>query len=334
MRKRRRLSKKELEQREQQEAERESKARNDSEDRQQKIKVLWGFEKKELKKEKLKKQKLIDLLHSASLTKNDDLKDRVGELVELVGLQDCEIEYLGQFRRDVERMREHYPNELQNLIGKSWAADWDELNWDELIKIGNTPKLPEPTPTQKFEWKRGGYRWSGGVGLIEYEFGGAGEAAWNQPFAPLFGLPYQPTCLDDIFAGKAVSVRSQFVIVQVANPFFQPGRYKPGLQELFGMERHRLYRFLEKIPSVKKGRERLYDYRAVVKIMDALLKEEPAEHKKSLRGKTRRLWLGRADLRTRVLSGIAARINSLSVSRHIARAFLNVVRQYLPDSGK
>jgi hypothetical protein len=102
---------------------------------------------------------------------------------------------------------------------------------------------------------------------------------------------------------------------------------EPGLQNLFGMHRNR---FPKNLPAKEDGRETWYDYRAVVKTMRALLLEEPGEAKGSAR-----LWLrGDPILRTRVLSGIAARIDSLSVSGVIARAFLDVVRQYLPDSAK
>ena len=89
-------------------------------------------------------------------------------------------------------------------------------------------------------------------------------------------------------------------------------------------------RFPKNLPLKEDGREIWYDYRAVVEIMRALLLEKPGEGKGSAR-----LWLrGDPVLCTRVLSGIAARIGSLSVSGAIARAFLRIVRRYVPDSAK
>jgi hypothetical protein len=143
---------------------------------------------------------------------------------------------------------------------------------------------------------------------------------------------------------------------------------KPGLQRLFGMNRNR---FPKNLPGKKDGRETWYRFRAVEKIMRALL-SEPKERKTSARGAPRQLWLSDLsdpDLRMRVLSGIAARINNLAnlmsiqleetdVSklsdkelqfvrmvfehfqgypewqRGVAEAFLDVVRCHLPDSAK
>jgi hypothetical protein len=97
----------------------------------------------------------------------------------------------------------------------------------------------------------------------------------------------------------------------------------------FGIDRHRLRKLL---PGVKKG----YDWQAVVQIMESLLNEELPEGEKLGRGPPRKVWLydpKDPGLRTRVLSGIEARLNSLSVSGKIRTAFLKVIRRYLPDSG-
>ena len=51
---------------------------------------------------------------------------------------------------------------------------------------------------------------------------------------------------------------------------------EPGLQNLFGMHRNR---FPKNLPAKEDGRETWYDYRAVVKIMRALLLEKPGKAK-------------------------------------------------------
>ena len=97
------------------------------------------------------------------------------------------------------------------------------------------------------------------------------------------------------------------------------------------MNRHRLGKI------VQGGRKkRRYDWRDVVNIMSSLLSKDPREkRKKSKPGRPEQVpWLNDADLRTRVLSGIAGRINSVSVSNDIGRAFLEVVRPHLSDSAK
>lgn len=160
---------------------------------------------------------------------------------------------------------------------------------------------------------------SSGVGLIEYQFGGAGEAEWQRhSLSGPLGLPYEPTCLDKIFAGGRVKMHEREGEMM---SFWEPGASdsRAWPQNLFGMHRNR---FPKNLPAKEDGREIWYDYRAVVEIMRALLLEEARKGKGSVR-----LWL-RDDpvLRTRVFSGIAARIDSLSVSGAIARAFLGIRR--------
>ena len=88
--------------------------------------------------------------------------------------------------------------------------------------------------------------------MIEYEFGGQAEARAD--------FPYDPTCLDDILMGDGVIMED--------------------LEILFGMERHR---FPKKLPSVRAGRKIQYSALAVVKIMDALLREKLPERKPQAR---------------------------------------------------
>ena len=167
------------------------------------------------------------------------------------------------------------------------------------------------------EDKRRIRRQPGDVGLIEWEFGGGAEE--QRPRA----LPYEPTCLDEIFAGGAVRMRSEDIALntQSSGPlaWWLP---KVGLEELFGLERHR---FGKGLSPIEKSRERWYDYRAVVKIMHRLLSEEPPADKKKRRGKTPRLWPSNPALRMRVLIGIHERMESVSVSEDIWGAFTAVV---------
>ena len=108
-------------------AEKKEKARSESKDRRERIKILWDLDQekkatktrkeKSLAEQQLKRQKLKKLL--SGLPRSDDLLS----LVELVGLQNQEIEYLTQFRRDWERIDAHYPDQLENLNRASLFAE-------------------------------------------------------------------------------------------------------------------------------------------------------------------------------------------------------------------
>jgi hypothetical protein len=350
--KRRRLNKKERERLEQEIAQRESDARSESEDRQQRIKLLWDlkeqdlkgktYEQRKLKEQKLKEQKLktlqscIKLLAPEEeleeivreLLERAELKDHgllpwldicklVGEVVDLAHLQDREIDYLMQFRRDLERIRAYYPEKVENLSSASLFAEMQPLI---------EQKLAEENPKKEWERKRGRYR-----RLIEYEFGGEAEA--NLRKSSLFGLsglPYQPSCLDDILRGGVGEVKMQpsfwgppIAVDTVTN--------MRRLQDLFGMYRDR---FPKELRGRRMGTKIVYDWCAVVKIMDALLSERRGPRKRSVPGRPRTLWLSDPDLCNRVLSGIEARVNSISPSKQIATAFLDLVRRHRVDSAK
>jgi hypothetical protein len=349
-------AKKEFERRERELAEEKAKGRSDSEDRQEKIKVLWGLDEQQiraaknpkerkLKEQKLKAQKLQQLLKSVEdLAGNHDLVDRVSELIELAGSQDREIEYLMKFRRDWEQIEAHYPDRLENLYTASLFGPFDAF----------MEKLLSEQKPKNFEDTRRRYKLSSGVGLIENEFGGAGEAEWRKhSLSGPLGLPYQPTCLDKIFAGGAVKMHES---EGERMDFWSPGHRirEPGLQNLFGMHRNR---FPKNLPVKEDGREIWYDYRAAVKIMHRLLSEKPRESESPTRGRTRQPWPSNPSLRIRVLTGIVARMESLSVSQAIWGAFMAVachhlgigettrtkhlkekvaalIRRYLPDSAK
>jgi hypothetical protein len=181
------------------------------------------------------------------------------------------------------------------------------------------------------------------VGDIEWEFGGvrpANTSDMNDSATNDLKPREPPTCLDDIFCGRAVNMQ--------------------GLVKLFGIHRHRLSQLLG---ENKKGRETSYDYRQVTNIMDTLL-EKPRKRKSSGRGRSpRQPWLSdppptvwhpvnyfwdvrhycrslrgnvHESLRSRVLTGIEARINGVSegVPKRIKSAFLTVIRCHLPDLGQ
>jgi len=91
-------------------------------------------------------------------------------------------------------------------------------------------------------------------------------------------------------------------------------------------------------------------------VMDALLSEPPRKRRGRVGRPPRKVWLSdlsnewsadwsvphycpsvrnlREHLRSRVLRGIEARINSVCTSEHIKSAFLKVIRRHLPSSGR
>jgi len=164
---------------------------------------------------------------------------------------------------------------------------------------------------------------------IEYQFGGGLEAEFRKRL-PLLALgpydpSYQPVCLDNIFAGKPVKMRT--------------------LEDLFlGIDRKRFGKLLR--PSVKtigpatnlrQKREYHYDWRDVIQIMDGLLKKRPRQkRKKSKPGPAQQIWLNDKDLRERVLRGIEARLKSspVPVREDIRSAFLKVIHDHLQKIGK
>jgi hypothetical protein len=308
-------------------ADRKTKARSESEDRRENIKRL----SKECKGLPRRRDfdELLDELEKLNNKFGSSLSDRIRSLHQLAELQDREIEYLTQFRRDWEQIEAHYPGLLENLRTQSLFLE---------LGLRSEGQSVEERPGKAWERKHGDYKWCGGVGLIEYEFGGAAEAKWYEWTHGLSatGEPYQPTCLDDIFAGGAVHMHnSEREAVFLGQP--KPHRIlQPGLQLLFGMHSNGFQKNLTSFTNRRNRRERLYDYRAVTEIMEALLK--PREGKTSVRGGPRRLWPSDPDLRTPVLSRIEARINSLSVPEqikpHIKAKFLAVVHRPPPDSAK
>jgi hypothetical protein len=210
---------------------------------------------------------------------------------------------LRQSHQCLDKIRKYSPNELENLVSTSSAREFRAF----VSALSGT--LPEPPPTRKYERQRRSWR-RNFFSSIEYQFGGAAEAERRKPLS--HGLPYEPTCLDDIFVGETVNMQS--------------------LEDLFfGLERHRLSKALQ---GVQKRR---YDYRAVAKIMEALLSEKRRKKRKRRGRPLRKPWLddpNDTNRRRRVLTGIKARIHRLSVDEEICDTFLAVIRRHLPNSGK
>jgi len=315
------MSKKEFERLKREIAEREAKARSESEDRQEKIKVLL----KECKGLPNRRDfnELLDELEKLTNKYGSSLSDRLRSLRQLVELQDREIEYLTQFREDWELIRAYYPEQLENLRGVCAVAQLQPFIERQLA--GEEPK-------KSWEYKRRLYKLPGGIGLIEYEFGGAGETEWRK-LSSLSGMSYKPRCLDDIFTGGTVKMHdSEGDIFFIGTTHRIP---KPGLQLLFGMDRNRFPNNLQSVKNPRNRRERLYDHRAVTKIMDALLSEKATIREEGARGGSeKKRWPGNPDLRACVLRGIEDRMNSISVPQRIKSAFLKVIRNHLADSAK
>jgi hypothetical protein len=206
----------------------------------------------------------------------------------------------------LERIRNFYPQELENLSDASLAELWPLFE----KQFGETGKKDA-----KKKWERTKRRSHGGwLDSIEYQFGGAGEAAWQKsPFSALLGQPYKPTCLGKILNGTPINMRE--------------------LQDLFWPLRRD--RFPKDLPRDRKVREIVYPLRALLITMEAFLNEKPKERKRA-RGKARRIWLRDPKdpgLRIRVLRRMEAHIKSIA-SEEIADPFLAVIDRYLPDSAE
>jgi hypothetical protein len=116
------VNKKEVERIRQEHAERESKARSESEHRQERISVLW----KELRQEFKQSPDSIKEL----------AKDELGKtLLELLNLQRCEIEHLRAFCQLVQQIRNRFPIEWKKLSSANTCAN---LNEDRVCSVANT----------------------------------------------------------------------------------------------------------------------------------------------------------------------------------------------------
>jgi hypothetical protein len=233
-------------------------------------------------------------------------------LIELVQLQKGEIEYFQRFKRKWEEIEAYDAAGLERLLATAWRA-----------------RVGEP----KYERRRRGYC-RDGVGLIEYEFGGEGEAWWRRGLVFWSGVPYEPTCLDDILRGGVGEVRTLPGIAGAPVPSppvtLDTRTNMQRLEELFGMDRKRFPKKLQ-LHRRKKSREIVYEWRGVVEIMLALLKETLLSEKRrkgKKPGPPKRTWLEKPEVRSRVLSGIEKRIKVVCTDPEIARAFLDLIQEF------
>lgn len=227
-------------------------------------------------------------------------------LVELVLLQRCEIEYLTSFGNLVQQLNERFPKEWQDLEFQNALA---EVNRIASVVL---PRWPPRSPKQKQEDTRRRQFANDRVGLIEFQFGGGLELVFRTDplLAPLRShFPtLGPTCLDEVFAGGTVAMET--------------------LEDLFWMHRNRF----GQLPIIKKGRERLYNYHAVLLIMDKLLYEKRPMHQPA--GRRLRIWLSKPDVRKRVLVGLEMRVGSFPMPEKIRTQFLALLHRHLQDSAK
>jgi len=164
------MSKKELEKSKRKLAEQQAIDREKSKNRQEKLIVRWDLDLQKLKDSKnpeerrlielrLKGEKLRKLRSGFRSSLNDNvLWDELGELIEIVLLQDEEIEYLAQFRRGWELIEAHYPHELKSLWGRSFHVSFQR----SVEKLTTRRDAKEA-----WELKRQHYKGN----LIEWEFG-------------------------------------------------------------------------------------------------------------------------------------------------------------------
>ena len=286
------MNKRELDRLKRQRAEQESKAGSESERRGEKITVVW----RELRQHFAKPSDAVKELANSDLGK---------ALLELLTLLQCEIEELTQDQQVVEEIHQHFPTEWDKLRAAIASVRLDKIAAAVLPRVKLSPK-------QAKEGERRRQFASGGVGLIEFEFGGELEAWWHKelllfPFWPHFQT-FGPTCLDNIFIKGAVSMKR--------------------LEDLFWRHRSRF----GKLPIITNGRDKLYDYQAVLLIMERLLNEKRSATK--TRGRRLRIWLSDPDGRFRVLRAIEARVNSFQMPRQIRLAFLTLLHRHMPDSAK
>jgi len=220
-------------------------------------------------------------------------------LVELVERQRHQIEYLTSFQRDWERIHAYYPEQLENLSIESSLRR--VLSLKEVQQQFIQRLEAEKKPKQAYDVKRR-FVSAPDSGEIKYQC----LRRMNYPIVPWDIFVF--VCLDDIFGGRSVKMQK--------------------LQNLFGMSRNR---FPKELPSVKKGRETWYDYRAVVIIMDALLSEQPRRQKTRLRGRSlRHPWLSNPRDISRVFSAIRTRMRYVAAPEEIVSAFLALLHRHRP----
>ena len=206
--------------------------------------------------------------------------------------------------RDLVRLIDIRPKQLDALLSEVIREEIQQLinaNPD-IFKLNKTRAKITTSEERKrrikaaknrYELSRSTYL---GHGLIEREFS-------SEPLTLLPGfLPELPSggpCLDEIFRGGATRMCDEMY----------------SLQSLFGQSRKKL---LAARPGIRRGREVVYDFRAVLRCMQALLK----------RAGENAPWLRDASLRQLVLSRILFRAREVATPE-IAAAFEKTLLRYL-----
>jgi hypothetical protein len=212
----------------------------------------------------------------------------------------------------LESIRQYYSKELENLSDASGTA-WIRETFRGLFQV---------TPGKKqYEGKR---RLLDRVGEIERLFGSEPPKSFALGTARLFpghdvnpheSFNFKPPRIDVILLGGTLNMSE--------------------LQELFGMHRRRLCRYLKGLPPKKDGRERRYECNHVLKIMDmAALSEKLPKRKRSAKGRPRRVFLGDPVRRHRVFEAIVDRAVRIGAAQKTVAAFKALAFLHRPDLGK
>jgi hypothetical protein len=242
------------------------------------------------------------------------LRARLFKQVSQEELESCVLEYLNQlgdrlpvkqilarrlaqyFRqnwspinaRALEELIQRRPENLHDVLQSIDSEDHDSLSKIILALPRTKPKRIKPADeTQRqrnrrraknrYDYGRG-YR-RRGAGLIEREFG----ERRSELFLSL--LPGGP-CLDELFRGGEVKMAGDLYC----------------LQDLFGMDRHKIPKNL---PFVPRGRQRNYNLHSVLECMRQALADTRRGHQ----------WLPDPKKRQIVLAGIIARAEAVAPQR-------------------
>ena len=231
----------------------------------------------------------------------------------------------------LEPIRQYYPKELENLSdasGCAWLREsfpglFDGKSVLELIPGPGKKKyvLMPKSGEKKYEETR---RLLDRVGEIECLFGSEPPKSFALGTARL--LPGYDVNLHELFNLKPPRI-DVILLGGTLN--------MSELQELFGMNRSRLRRYLKGLPPKKDGIKRRYDVIDVVKIMRmAALSEKLPERESSAKGRPRRLFLGDAVRRHRVFEAIVHRAVRIGAAQKTVAAFKDLAFLHRSDSGK
>ena len=200
----------------------------------------------------------------------DDLADQIETVIKSFGKKRDRIDVIAKrlARELAPRFTGHSnalqasikyrPKQLETLLSE---ATWEEIR-TEVLPIIKAQKKLRATPKTEAERARGiriaknRYERNrrspfGTPGWIERHFADQSYSFWLNPLKP-----QQPSgpCLDKIFQGGSVKMCDDMY----------------SLQSLFGLSRKKLSAAGS---GVRRGREFFYDYRAVLRCMEALLKQ-------------------------------------------------------------